>query len=340
MKKRVLSGLLVLVLLAGVGGLLFAGAQEETEEWRPVRTITTIVPWGAGGVSDQAARVLASEMETVLGVKIAIVNQPGASGSIGTKAAYDKAHDGYTWVGNTNTSVATYQVRELTPEISHKDWQGFFAMSTPAVICVNADSPITDWDSLVQAFKSREVAVATAGIGSTGHIAAELYSRQLNVKYKQVPYGGGNPAVVATVAGETEVVMQTSLECSDMLRAKKLRPIAVMADEAMTISGVGEIPPATQFKKGFRGMSSLVGILIPRDTPADVQKAISKAFDVAANSEPLKKLADEKGAVAVNLQGEAADNAMNVAASQFGWILYEVGVAPKSPDTYGIPKPE
>jgi len=299
-----------------------------------------IVPWGAGGLSDQTARVLASEMEIVLGVKIAIVNQPGASGSIGTKAAYDKPHDGYTWVGNSNTSVATYQVRELTPEISHRDWQGFFAIFTPPVICVNPDSPINDWESLLKAFQTREILVASAGIGSTGHIAAELYSRQMGVSYKNVPYKGGNPAVVATVAGETEVVMQTSLECSDMLRAKKLRPIAVMADKAMTISGVGEIPPATRFKPGFKGMASLVGILIPRDTPANVQKAVSKAFDVAANSEPLKKLADEKGAVAVNLQGEAADQAMNVAASQFGWILYEVGVAPKSPDTYGIPKPE
>jgi tripartite-type tricarboxylate transporter receptor subunit TctC len=338
-KKNVVRGVLVLLALVGVAGLLGATAQKETGEWRPDRTITIVVPWGAGGVSDQAARVLGSEMEPVLGVKIAIVNQPGASGAVGTKAAYDKAHDGYTWVGNTNTSVATYQVRELTPEISHRDWQGFFAMSTPAVICVNADSPITDWDSLLKAFQTREVAVATAGIGSTGHFAAELYARQMGVHYKQVPYGGGNPAVVATVAGETEVVMQTSLECSDMLRAKKLRPIAVLADEAMTISGVGEIPPATKFKKGFQGMSSLVGILIPKDTPANVQKAITKAFDVAANSETLKKLADEKGGVAVNLQGEAADKAINVAASQFSWILYEVGVAPKSPELYGIPKP-
>lgn len=116
MKKNVFGGLLVLVILVGAAGLLGAMAQEETGEWRPQRTITMIVPWGAGGLSDQTARVLASEMEIVLGVKIAIVNQPGASGSIGTKAAYDKAHDGYTWVGNSNTSVATYQVRELTPK--------------------------------------------------------------------------------------------------------------------------------------------------------------------------------------------------------------------------------
>jgi tripartite-type tricarboxylate transporter receptor subunit TctC len=338
-KKIVFGGLLVLVLLVGVVGLLGATPQEETGEWSPQRTITMIVPWGAGGLSDQTARVLASEMETVLGVKIAIVNQPGASGSIGTKAAYDKPHDGYTWVGNSNTSVATYQVRELTPEISHRDWQGFFAIFTPPVICVNPDSPITDWESLLKAFQTREILVASAGIGSTGHIAAELYSRQMGVSYKNVPYKGGNPAVVATVAGETEVVMQASLECSDMLRAKKLRPIAALTEAPITISGVGEIPPATKFKKGFQGMATLVGILIPKDTPEEIQKAISKAFEVAANSEAVKKLAETKGAVAVNLQGEEADKAMDRAASQFGWILYEVGVAPKSPDTYGIPKP-
>jgi tripartite-type tricarboxylate transporter receptor subunit TctC len=339
MKKNLITLVVVLVMLVVGAGLLAAGGQDDSGEWRPERTITMIVPWGAGGLSDQTARVLASEMESVLGVKIAIVNQPGASGSIGTKAAYDKPHDGYTWVGNSNTSVATYQVRELTPEISHKDWQGFFAIFTPPVICVNPDSPITDWDSLLKAFQSREVVVASAGIGSTGHIAAELYSRQMGVSYKNVPYKGGNPAVVATVAGETEVVMQASLECSDMLRAKKLRPIAALTEEPIFIDGVGEIPPATEFKKGFQGMATVVGILIPRDTPAEIQEAIAKAFDVAANSEAVKKLASEKGAVAANLQGKKADEAMDRAASQFGWILYEVGVAPKSPEIYGIPKP-
>lgn len=339
MKKSVISGLLVFLFILGVAGLLGAAGQEESGEWSPKRTITMIVPWKAGGLSDQTGRVLASEMESVLGVKIAIVNQPGASGSIGTKAAYDKAHDGYTWVGNSTTSTATYQVRELTPEISHRDWQGFFAIFTPPVICVNPDSPITDWESLLKAFQSREVAVASAGIGSTGHIAVELYSKQMGISYKNVPYKGGNPAVVATVAGETEVVMQASLECADMLRAKKLRPIAALTQEPITISGVGEIPPVTKFKKGFQGMATLVGILIPKDTPADVQKAIGRAFDVAANSESLKKMAESKGAVAVNLQWEEADQAMNRSASQFGWILYEVGVAKKSPDEYGISKP-
>ncbi|GAH93919.1 unnamed protein product, partial [marine sediment metagenome] len=68
-------------------------------------------------------------------------------------------------------------------------------------------------------------------IGAGGHTAAETFAAKMNVKYKHVPYKGGNPAIVSTVAGETEVVMQLSMEVADMLRAKKLRAIAVMADE-------------------------------------------------------------------------------------------------------------
>jgi tripartite-type tricarboxylate transporter receptor subunit TctC len=137
--------------------MLWAGGKQEAAEeeemgWKPEKTITLIVPWGAGGATDQTCRTVASEMEPILGQKIAVVNQPGASGSTGQKSAFDAAHDGYTWAGNADASVATYQVLDLTPEISHRDWQAYFAIFTPCVICVNPNSDITDWDSLIEAF--------------------------------------------------------------------------------------------------------------------------------------------------------------------------------------------
>jgi tripartite-type tricarboxylate transporter receptor subunit TctC len=308
------------------------------EKWEPKKTITLIVPWGAGGASDQTARILAAEMEPLLGVKIAVVNQPGASGSIGAKSVYDAEHDGYTWLGSSNSPTATFELQGLTPDIPHTVWRAFFAVYTPCVICVNPDSSIKDWDGLVEAFKTREVKVASAGIGAGGHSAAETFAQEMGVEYKHVPYSGGNPAVTSTVAGETEVVMQLSMEVADLLRAKKLRPIAVMANDSLNISDYGEIPSITVYKEGFSPVGFYFGIIMPKDIPAEALDTITDAFKVASTSESIKKMAEEKGSMAVSIYGDAGIKEMEIAASQFGWLLYDSGVVEISPEEFGIPK--
>jgi tripartite-type tricarboxylate transporter receptor subunit TctC len=331
--KKMIFVILVLSLLSA--GTLFSTAQQEVagEGWKPAKTISLIVPWGAGGASDQTGRILASGMEGILGAKIAVINQPGASGSTGQKSAYDAPHDAYTWAANADASVATYQVQDLTPDISHRDWNAYFAIFTPCVITVNPDSKITDWDSLVNAFKTRKVNVASAGIGAGGHIAAETFASELGITYNHVPYGGGNPAVVATVSGETEVVMQLSMEVADMLRAGKLRAIAVMDSKPLQISGMDVIPAITDFSPGFSSVGFNFGLFIPKDIPADAEKAIAAAFDAASKTQAVKDFAELKGSVAVSIRGAEADKIMDQAASMFGWLMYEGGVAPINPQS-------
>ena len=166
----------LIIIVATVFSAAFASA-----EWQPQRPITLIVPWAAGGATDQTCRVLAGEMEKVLGQKIPVVNQPGGSGSIGMKNAYEAKHDGYTWTGNADGSVITYQVLDLLPNISHRDWIHYYAMLTAPVICVQYDSKIKTIDDLVAEFKARpgEVKVASAGVGAGGHLAAETFRKSI-----------------------------------------------------------------------------------------------------------------------------------------------------------------
>jgi tripartite-type tricarboxylate transporter receptor subunit TctC len=267
---------------------------------------------GAGSCSDRC-----------LGTRIAVVNQPGASGSTGQKSAFDAPEDGYTWAGNADASVATYQVLNYSPENSYCDWQAYFGIYTPCVITVNPSSPNKDWDSLINAFKTRSVNVASAGIGAGGHIAAEAFAGNLGLKYNHVPYGGGNPAEVATVAGETEVVMQLSMEVADMLRAGQLRAIAVLDSKPLKISGVNEIPPVTRFVPTMPSVGFHFGLFIPIAVPGNAAKAISDAFAIASQSEAIKKLAEQRGSVAASIQGLEADVVKEKAATMFGWLMYE-----------------
>jgi tripartite-type tricarboxylate transporter receptor subunit TctC len=332
--RRALRIALLFALVAAI-----AVAPAMAQKWKPAKTITLIIPWGAGGASDLTARVVAGEMEKALGAKIAVINQAGASGSTGTQSAWDNPHDGYTWTGNADASVATYQVDALTPKISHKDWQAYFAMKNPAIICVNPASPIKTWNDLVNAFKTREVAVASAGVGAGGHIAAETVKKALGINYKHVPYAGGNPAVIATVSGECEVIMQLSMEEADMIRAKKLIPIAVMSPVPLVIDGFGTIPSVNSFAPSMPSVAFNFGLFIPKDIPADAKAAIAAAFDVASKSAAVKELAKSKACEAVSVQGAAADKIMDQAASVFGWLKFDAGVSPVNPQTLGIPRP-
>src|ERR1700744_5057294 len=88
-----------------------------------------------------------------------------------------------------------------------------------------------------------KISVATAGVTSAGHNAMELIAKVAGVKYRHVTYDGGNPAVVATVAGEAEVTTQLAVEQADMIRGKRLRPLATVSNKALELEGDGMIPP-------------------------------------------------------------------------------------------------
>lgn len=324
-----------------VGLFVVFSATLASAQFKFERPITIIVPWAAGGASDQTARVLAGEMEKTLGQKIAVVNQPGGAGSIGQKGVYDAKHDGYTWAGNADGSVVTYQTLGLLDYPSHRDWLHYYAIFTPIVITVPADSKFNSVLDLAAEMKKRpgEVKVASAGVGAGGHAAAETFRKATGIEYKHIPYKGGYPAVVATVQGETDAVMQLSLEVADMLRAKKLKALAVMSRDPLIISGYGEIPPIMKFIPHHLPLAYLFGLQIPKGIPEAVKKTIDDAFDKATQSESLKRLADEKACKAVNIRGKDAEDAIERIGSVVNWMFHDIGMAKKSPAEFGFKKP-
>ncbi len=329
-----------LVLLA-LFALLVATASALAGEWKPTKPVTVIVPWPAGGATDLTVRILASEMEKVLGQRISVVNTPGASGAIGMQNAYDAPKDGYTWTGNADVSIVNYPVLDLM-KITHRDWIHWYALMTPNIIATTVDYPAKDVADLVRLMKEKpgQVAVASAGVGSSGHLALEVFKRATETAPRHVPYAGGNPAVVATISGESNVVMQLSMEEADMIRAKKLKPLANSSNRPLTISGYGEVPPITKWFPTFPSIGSHFGIMAAKGTPPEVVAAISRAFDVAAKSEALKKFADEKAVFLVNLKEGEAMTMLEQAASVITWTLFDNGAAKISPEKFNIARPK
>ncbi|MEO6407614.1 MAG: tripartite tricarboxylate transporter substrate-binding protein, partial [Burkholderiaceae bacterium] len=150
------SALAALVLAPGL-----AHAQAQAT-WKPTRPITIIVPWAAGGATDQVTRLAASEIEAGLGQKIVVVNQPGGAGSIGTKATMDAPKDGYTWTAGAAKQLGTYPVLGM---INSKvdDFHLFLAVTNVSIVSVNPATSYQTFPQLLDAMKTKQIPVSTAG---------------------------------------------------------------------------------------------------------------------------------------------------------------------------------
>jgi tripartite-type tricarboxylate transporter receptor subunit TctC len=320
---------------------LAAAACAVQAQWKPDKPITIIVPWAAGGSTDQVTRVTAAEVEKALNQKVIILNQPGASGSVGTKNALEAPKDGYTWAAGAAKDLGTYKVLGML-DTSAADWNMYLNVAHIAVVGVNADTPYKNMRELLDAMKAKPgaIPVATAGVNSSGHAAIEAIARAAGVTYKHVTYDGGNPAVVATVAGETQVTTQLAAEQTDMIRAKKIRPLAVVGDKPLEIEGFGTVPPLAQFIPGFKDPVNYFGIFVPKGVPADVTATLDKIWaNEIAKNEALRKYAAARGAMFAPMAGAEAQKSVFPAIQAYAWTQQAAGKAKVSPDTVGIPKP-
>ena len=305
-------------------------------QWKPNRPITIIVPWAAGGATDQVTRLAAAELEPALGQKIVVVNQPGGAGSIGTKSAMDAPKDGYTWTAGAAKQLGTYPLLGMLNS-KVDDFHLFLSVTNVSIVAVNPNTPYQTLPQLLEAMKARTVPVATSGNSSSGHFAMETIAKAAGVKYRHVTYDGGNPAVVATVAGEAEVTTQLAVEMAEMLKAKRLRPLAVVADTPLNLEGVGTIPPITQFVANFPKVTSAFGIFIPKGVPQEVVSTVEKLWaERVATSEKFRSYASQRGALFTPLTGKAAYDAVWPTVVSDAFLLQEAGMAKVTPESIGI----
>jgi tripartite-type tricarboxylate transporter receptor subunit TctC len=195
---------------------------------------------------------------------------------------------------------------------------------------------------LLDAMKARpgQITVATAGLTSAGHKAMEAIARAAGVSYRHVTYDGGNPAVVATVGGETQVTTQLAVEQAEMIRGKRLRPLATVSDKPLAIEGYGNIPAMTNVVPGFKEPTNYFGVFVPKGVPDQVVQTLNKVWaEKIAKSDALRKYAENRGALFAPASGDEAQKLVMPAIQANAWTLHESGKSKVAPDTVGIPKP-
>ncbi len=332
--RRIL-GLTAATVLAGV---VAANAADY-----PSRDITDVVVWSAGGGTDVCNRIVAAEMQTFLPVRINVTNKPGGvAGSIGMSYVYSQPADGYTIVG-LSESVVTASVQGGWDQ-KMDVWYPFIIAGSPDVISVSADAPYKSLKDLIEAAKSDpgSIKASAGGAGSIHHLNLLALMAGTDAKFNFIPYPGSAPAQTAAMTGEVSVVVTSLAEQQQLIKGGKLRALGMLVPDPFNVEGAGEIPSAfadyPELSKHLP-ISQAIGMAVRADSPDDVKKVLTDAFNKALETDAVKKWASDNYYVISGKTGAGASAEFARLESLFGWTLYELGAAKINPADLGMPKP-
>jgi tripartite-type tricarboxylate transporter receptor subunit TctC len=263
----------------------------------PDRPIRIIVPTPAGGPVDVMARLIAGALPVSLGQNVFVENKPGAGNTLGSRLAAEAAPDGYTLMVSAASglimspmiySTAGYDASSFAPVA--------LIAETPQLLVVNPQLPAKTVAELVAFVKANpgKLNYSTGGIGTLPHLSADLFKQITGTNIVHVPYKGGGPALVAVVAGETQITFDTVATSLPLARDGELRVLAVVGPKR-----VAELPDVPTIREqGFPTISTgaWTALLAPKATPPVIIAKLNAAVNKTLESEPMKSTLAKLGA--------------------------------------------
>ena len=287
MRKHFLVALIA-ALLAGMAGV--------AAQTYPSRPVTLVVAFAAGGSGDTIARILAEHMRTQIGQTIVVENIGGAAGSIGVGRVARAAPDGYTIVaGNWPTHVLNGAIYSLNYDVL-KDFEPISLVATESIVIVGRkDLPAASLTDLIAWMRANpdKASAGTVGPGSVGHIVGLFFQKETGTRFQFIPYRGVGPAIQDMIAGQIDVMFDTSANSLPQVRSGNVKAFAVTAKARP--AAAPEIP--TVDEAGLPGfhISNWRGLWAPKGTPRDVITKLNGAMRSALADEVVRKRLGDLG---------------------------------------------
>jgi tripartite-type tricarboxylate transporter receptor subunit TctC len=256
-------------------GMLVGIAAAQAQGTYPAKPVRFVNPLAPGGNQDIVSRAVAEQVSKGLGQQVIVENRPGASAIVGTRFVKGAAPDGYTFLTISNTFARVPAIVSTADYDALKDFEPVSLMADiPMVLSVNPALPAQNTKELIALAKKRpgELLYASSGNGSTGHVAAEMFSRQAGIKLVHIPYKGNAPAIVDLIGGQVMIMFDQVSTSFPHIRAGKLRALGVTSKERSTL--FPDLPTIEEAGlKGFED-STFNGIVAPAGTPRGIRERI------------------------------------------------------------------
>lgn len=293
----------------------------------PDKPITLIVPWAPGGSTDILARAIAEQLTKSMGQPVIVDNRAGASGNIGSNMVAKAKPDGYTLlIGSMSTHAMN---PALMPNMPFKGAEDFTPIALVAnvinTLVVNPSVPARNVQELVAYAKAHpgKLAYASAGGGSTNHLAAEMFNKSAGIQMLHVPYKGGAPAVMDTVANQTQVLFSAGTQTLPHVKAGKLRLIAVTEPHRSAL--LKDVPTVGETLPGYE-MSVWYGAFGPAGMPRELVTRLNTEINRALAVPEVRARMDAMGVEIVNSTPEQLGETLRRDTARYTKVIQDLGI--------------
>jgi tripartite-type tricarboxylate transporter receptor subunit TctC len=280
------------------GALACAAAFLSVTAWGqqyPTKPVRVVVAFAPGGFADGVARLIGQKMSEALGQPVVIDNRGGAGGNIAAKLVAGAPADGYTLLVNTAAISINASLYKNPGFDIYKDYVPVAVTgSTPGIFAVHATNPAGSLQDLIRSAKGRNITYATAGVGSSSHLAGDYLLRSLaGLDATHVPYQGGAPATAAALANQVEVLSLSMPPVVPHIKAGRLKGLAISS--LKRVPALQEVPTVTE--AGFPGFEerSWVGYFAPAKTSAAIVAKLNGEINKALGMADVRTRLDALG---------------------------------------------
>ena len=309
--------------LAGLAALAFP---LHAQAW-PSKPIRIVVPYPPGGVSDLVARAIGEKLAAALGQPVVVENKAGAGTAIGARAVASAAPDGYTLLLGTVSSQA---INPAMNKVGYEPTKGFVAVSPvaaiPFVLVANPSVPARSVADLIRMAKDNpgKVAYASAGLGTSNHLAGAMLASDAHVQLLHVPYKGSAPALNDVLGGRVPFMFDLIATSLPMLQAGKLKALAVTSRERSPL--LPDVPTVIESGVPDYEVTAWFGVFAPAGTPPEVVNRLNADLTSVLRAPEMQKRLRELGAEPETASPEAYGRYVRSEADKWGSVVRTAGV--------------
>ena len=314
------------LLAPALAAAAFALAPAAQAQPYPARPIKIIVPFGPGGFTDVAARILQKELAPAIGQPVIIENKPGAGSTIGTSEVAKAAPDGYTLVMVSTAHVISPHLYKQMPYDALRDFTPVMKLAEgPYVLAVHPSLPVKNVAELVALAKSQpgKIDYASSGNGSAQHLVGALFASTAGIELNHVPYKGSSQAMQDVLGGSVKVTFAGVPNVLPNLNTGKLRALGVS-----TMKRYGELPDVpTIDEAGVKGYDATIwlGLLAPPNTPREIVGKLNADITRILSTPEAWKLMASAGVVVASSTPEAFGALLKSEYDRWGKVVKDTG---------------
>jgi len=309
-----------------VAALLCTATAPAAAQQYPNRSVEIIVPFAAGGGNDLLARMIGEGLGKRLGQSFVPINRPGANTNNGTAQVVKSAPDGYTLLISSVGLAANPLLYKRLPFNTLVDLAPITLIaSSPTILVVPKDLPANNLKEFVAYLKSNPGAAnyASYGVGSSPHLATELFLSMTGTRAVHVPYSGGGPASVGVMGNNVQMLFSSVLPVLGLVKGGQLKPIAIAASKRLPL--LPDVPTFAESGVDYH-FSTWFGLLAPAKTPPEIVTLLNKHTVDVLQEPSVRARIQEQGAEVVANRPEEFHAFIKAEMDRLGAVIKSSGM--------------